>query len=98
MRQYLKSGAAAIALMSLTGAMMPAYAQDSDENDGSGNTFLHPYRGDINPFYGDINPFWGDINPFWGDINPFRGDINPFYGDISPFWGDINPFLSLIHI
>ncbi|MDF1770033.1 S8 family peptidase [Maricaulis sp.] len=92
MRQYLKSGAAAIALMSLSGAMMPVYAQESDENDGGENTFLHPYRGDINPFYGDINPFYGDINPFRGDINPFYGDISPFWGDINPFWGDINPF------
>lgn len=92
MRQYLKSGAAAIALMSLAGAMTSAYAQESDANDGSGNTFLHPYRGDINPFRGDINPFGGDINPFRGDINPFYGDISPFWGDINPFWGDINPF------
>ncbi|RKQ89500.1 S8 family peptidase [Maricaulis maris] len=95
MRQYLKSGAAAIALMSLTGAMMPAHAQESgDDANGDGLNFLHPYRGDINPFYGDINPFQGDINPFRGDINPFYGDISPFWGDINPFWGDINPFYS----
>ena len=92
MRQYLKSGAAAIALMSLTGALMPAHAQNSDESDERKHTFLHPYSGDINPFYGDINPFQGDINPFRGDINPFYGDISPFWGDINPFWGDINPF------
>ena len=33
MRQSLKSGAAAIALMSLAGALMPAHAQNSDESD-----------------------------------------------------------------
>lgn len=92
MRKYLKSGAAAVALLSLSGLYTSAHAQDFDDPEAVGDTFLHPYRGDINPFRGDINPFGGDINPFRGDINPFRGDINPFYGDISPFWGDINPF------
>ncbi|BDX00548.1 S8 family serine peptidase [Maricaulis maris] len=92
MRKYFKSGAAAVALLSLSGLYAPVNAQESSDQDAAGDTFLHPYRGDINPFWGDINPFRGDINPFRGDINPFYGDISPFWGDINPFWGDINPF------